>query len=518
MTPAELETCKTLPSVDGAGTPEGAGAVTAFWGEAAWTARDLHDAELALLAGPDDEPAAPVETPQPVVRIRRRRGTGKLKAVLTLLMLCGVLSSVLPGTLASFSAETANPGNTLASGTLTLSNTVDSGNACFSNEAPAVDNVASCDTAITFSNVAPGVSSSTATALISVKNTGSIDASELWLWAPSVTPTLTQALTQGSSVATLHVTALATAVPKGKAIVLRYKDAGNVTHTQTFYASAAAAANDTTIGVVSQDATYSFPSGTSATTVQVLDCYDQLTSAPPAGAPNATYGTQLNYNSTAGNPMCGAVLLYVQEVTGMTPGNPSTQNYCWTGLTYGNPADARSTPAGMCVAPISVTLSSDVSGTIAALPVSELNGNIRANDQIVVTPSSGVPQTFTASTDVYAGATSIPVTSQAVSGTLSSGTAVSDSSTDALGPLAKLNADNSDTLTNFDTLTDQNAPLPMPQVQANGQLEPSTTAQLPHDTTRTFLVGVYMPNPTGSNQNPLQGLFSTFSLTWHVDQ
>jgi hypothetical protein len=36
--------------------------------------------------------------------------------------------------------------------------------------------------------------------------------------------------------------------------------------------------------------------------------------------------------------------------------------------------------------------------------------------------------------------------------------------------------------------------------------------------TRTFIVGVYMPSPTGTNQNPLQGLSSTFGITWHLDQ
>ena len=36
--------------------------------------------------------------------------------------------------------------------------------------------------------------------------------------------------------------------------------------------------------------------------------------------------------------------------------------------------------------------------------------------------------------------------------------------------------------------------------------------------TRTFQVGVYFPAPAGTNQNALQGLASTFGLTWHVDQ
>ena len=35
---------------------------------------------------------------------------------------------------------------------------------------------------------------------------------------------------------------------------------------------------------------------------------------------------------------------------------------------------------------------------------------------------------------------------------------------------------------------------------------------------RTFQVGVYLPAPAGTNQNPLQGLASTFGMTWHIDQ
>jgi hypothetical protein len=35
---------------------------------------------------------------------------------------------------------------------------------------------------------------------------------------------------------------------------------------------------------------------------------------------------------------------------------------------------------------------------------------------------------------------------------------------------------------------------------------------------RTFKVGVYVPAPAGINQNPLQGLQSSFGITWHIDQ
>jgi hypothetical protein len=35
---------------------------------------------------------------------------------------------------------------------------------------------------------------------------------------------------------------------------------------------------------------------------------------------------------------------------------------------------------------------------------------------------------------------------------------------------------------------------------------------------RTFYVGLYLPVPAGTPQNQLQGLSSTFGLTWHIDQ
>ena len=36
--------------------------------------------------------------------------------------------------------------------------------------------------------------------------------------------------------------------------------------------------------------------------------------------------------------------------------------------------------------------------------------------------------------------------------------------------------------------------------------------------TRTFYVGVYLPAPAATNQNNVQGLVSTFGISWHIDQ
>jgi hypothetical protein len=425
---------------------------------------------------------------------------GKLKAFLTLLMALGAVAYFGgDGTLASFSAETANPGSTIASGTLTMSNSVNSQTACLSSSGTGASNNvnASCDKLFTITNVAPGVYAGVAQ--VTVKNTGSLNASKLWVWAPTTSSTLTAALTSGTSYTTLAVTALKNAIVAGQGIVV-----SSGTHSQTFYASAAAAANATSISVTSQAANFSYPIGSNA---DVNDCYDQTTTSAPAGAPGGTtYGSQLNFNSTAGNPMCGAMVMYVQE-TGQVSGSGGTTSYsyCWLGNSSGQ---------SLCVAPISVTLSSSVTSSSTALPVTALNGNVKNGDTIVVTKSDGSTLTFSATQDVTFGATSIPVGSGSGTGTATSGSAVSDTSS-----LGTLNADTTNTITNFDTSHNSRVgPVQLAQVTANGTLGNTGLTQLASGASRTFEIGILLPAPTGGIQNNLQGLFSTFGLTWHIDQ
>jgi hypothetical protein len=80
-----------------------------------------------------------------------------------------------------------------------------------------------------------------------------------------------------------------------------------------------------------------------------------------------------------------------------------------------------------------------------------------------------------------------------------------------------------DTITNFNTM--HNGALGKIQlypVSSSGVLDTAASVQLSHFNSgtyaRTFQVGVYLPAPTGQNQNPLQGLISTFGITWHIDQ
>ncbi|HET9444253.1 MAG TPA: hypothetical protein VFO65_13065, partial [Acidimicrobiales bacterium] len=90
------------------------------------------------------------------------------------------------GTFATFTAQTTNPTNTFANGTLVLSNTVDAGAACLSTGGGTTDTNAngSCDTVFNLSVKAPGDSS---TANLTLENMGSLAASALKVFSGSCT-------------------------------------------------------------------------------------------------------------------------------------------------------------------------------------------------------------------------------------------------------------------------------------------------------------------------------------------
>ncbi len=435
---------------------------------------------------------------------------GKLKTILVLMIAIGAVALFAgSGTFASFSAETSNAGGSVSSGTLTMSNSVNGGTACLSMNAVATANLnPNCTAPITLTNVAPGVFGGTAQ--IAVTNTGSLDASKLSLWSPWPNATLNLgAGTLSTSVNTtsLTITGLEGSVATGNTLTLTYG-----THTDTFTASAPAAGGATTISVTGHIANFAYPTGTvvqntSGNTVATnTDCYDSLTTTP--GTAGATKGTDLNFNSITGNPMCGTLLLFVQETTG-------GQYYCWTGK-GSSPQNA----VGQCTAPISVTLTSPLTSgnSVPSLSVSALNGNVASGDSIVVRNGSS-SQTFTAAGNYFFGATSISVTPVNANANYpaATSTVIDTTSTGAL------NSDTTDTITNFNTL--HNATLgkiPMPPISSNGNLDLLNPVQLSHFNsgtfTRTFQVGVYLPAPNGTNQNTIQGLASTFGLTWHIDQ
>jgi hypothetical protein len=386
-----------------------------------------------------------------------------------------------------------------------MSDQVNSGTACLSANALPQNNVnPACASVLTLTNVAPGVYGGVAQ--VTVQNTGSIDASKFYFWAAPVGTTLNGALTSGGTVASLVVSPLEGAVASGDPVVVSYG-----THTQTFTANAAAAGGATSLSVTSATANFSYPIGSAVvdtagnTSASNTNCYDVKTTTP--GTAGATKGTDLNFNPTAGNPFCGTALIFVQETTG-------GKSYCWLGK-----GSSPQAATGFCTAPISVSLSSALttSGAITALPVAALNGNVASGDSILVTSGSHT-QTFTASANAAFGGTSIPVSSATPNFAYPATSAVTDTTT-----LGTLNSNTTDTLANFDTAHNGTVgKIQLYPVTSNGNVDNAGPVQLDHfgsgTYSRTFKVGVYVPAPAGINQNPLQGLQSSFGITWHIDQ
>jgi predicted ribosomally synthesized peptide with SipW-like signal peptide len=101
------------------------------------------------------------------------------------------------GTFASFNAETTNAGNTFATGTLTMTNSTTSQTACFS--AGATGNTASCSSFLTGAKVAPGAARQTGT--VTIKNGGTLDASKLYVYAPTAADCADAKTTEGDALA-----------------------------------------------------------------------------------------------------------------------------------------------------------------------------------------------------------------------------------------------------------------------------------------------------------------------------
>ncbi|MGH2932930.1 MAG: hypothetical protein ACRDL2_00230 [Gaiellaceae bacterium] len=429
------------------------------------------------------------------------------KAILVLLIVTGIAAYFGAGTFAGFDAVTANPASAIASGTLTMNDTVDTGTACMSIGGAAHDNVnAGCDAALSLDNQEPGLSHA---AEITVQNSGSLDASELSFGASYVNGTLGSDLDPGTITSlSLASPGLEGPVANGDTIEVSYGE-----YAVDFTASANASAGATTVSVSSQSITDTLAAGatvvdtSSDTTAGVnTDCYDQRTTVPGGGVIGATVGTDLNFNPVTNNPLCAALLVWVQEIgTG--------HNYCW----YGNTTNA---PAGACNAPIYVNLPSGqtIDGTTTSIPVDSLSGNVAQNDTILVTEGA-TQSSCTASAAVYISptATSIPVGGCTPGGgnTFTTAAVVTDSTT-----LTNLTGD-THTITSFDTATKPSSQIELTPVSADGTTA-ATGTDLPHydggsTDTRTFYVGVYFPLKA-TQQNVLQGLMSTFGLTWQLTQ
>ena len=120
------------------------------------------------------ETAAITSTPTPDRRSRSRK-------LLLLLLVLGALGALVAGTLASFNATTTNGANTFQTGTLFLSDTINTGTACLSygtlsNGGTTITNGnsnPSCGAFVSVTNAKPG--DPAASAVIQLADTGSLN-------------------------------------------------------------------------------------------------------------------------------------------------------------------------------------------------------------------------------------------------------------------------------------------------------------------------------------------------------
>lgn len=123
----------------------------------------------------------------------------KTKRYLVLLAAVGLVAAALggAGTFASFTAETTNAGNTFATGTLLLANTV---NSVLCNSNSSASNTATCGSVFSVSNVG---TTNTQSNTVTVSNTGTLTASALTLFGTSCvnsTAVVASGLTQNGDI------------------------------------------------------------------------------------------------------------------------------------------------------------------------------------------------------------------------------------------------------------------------------------------------------------------------------
>jgi hypothetical protein len=256
--------------------------------------------------------------------------------------------------------------------------------------------------------------------------------------------------------------------------------------------------------------TFNFPAGStiqdssSNTTASNTDCYDKQTTPLGAGA---------GWNPATGNPLCVATLGYIQETTG-------GKNYCW----YGNSTGA---PTGACTAPIS-TKASNLSGAVATSTTynlsSNLTGNVKSGDTLQFSENGNVVQCTSTNSglpgtnDYYIGASILKTSATAC--TIISGTNTGFDSNAIITDYTTTNtlaSDSSHTLSQFDINKNYNHEIELTPVTANGTAPVAAVDLAASGGQRTFVVGIFIPGPAAA-QNQLQGLTSTFGLTWHIDQ
>lgn len=449
-----------------------------------------------------------------------QRSMTRTKKILILAMLAGVIAYVGGrGTMAIFTAETANNGSSMSSGTLVLGNKVNTGSTCYSYSGSTMDNVnTSCTNLVSPTNMAPGVTS--AQAKLAVENDGSLNASVFSVSAPWPKSSLGTALSTLSAPASLTLSsALNAPLVSGNKVRVSYSG-----HSQDFtVAPVGAAANATSIPLVAgQTPNFNYPVGSRAEDISgnispsTTECYDQTTTNANVPVPGATPGNVLPFVTTTGNPLCAAVLFWIQEQT-------AGVNYCWYGR--GSSSSPAPSAAGQCRTPTTAALAgtltagSPVPGNVLAVSPA-LTGNIASGDTLSITEGTHT-ETFTAAAAAYIGDTQISINSWSPTFAYTPAAVIKDTTA-----FDALNGDSFDTVSNFDTTWRPNSTLPLYPLTANntapnsaatvslGQYNSTGTAGYK----RTFYIGVYLPAPSSTAQNQLQGLLSTFGLLWHIQQ
>lgn len=516
---------------------------------------------------------------------RRRRISGPKRWLMSVLAVGLIAYSGVGGTFASFTAQTTNANSTIASGTLTMSNSVNSANLCYSASSstvngntvtPVGNNNANCANVVALTNVEPGSwTTSTQVATVAIKNTGSLNASNFWLEAPSTTDCVDSrtttapvggatsgtglnfnaialditsvTLTSGSTTATTTAAGGFTGVAVGMTIT------GSGVASGATVASVAGSSLTMSASATASETAETLQFGAKVASV-TLTANSMAATVSSGGFPNVSAGMLVNGTGIAsgtvvsavagntltlsqaastsgtvtltfgGNPFCQSLLMYVQE-SAVVGGN--TYYYCWYG--YGSSGattgQSEATNDGLCDAPVTTTLNTALSANtaITSITFNAITGPIYGADSIVVTNDAGYSSTGCTVNGTHAGTvylptntpTSIPVT---CTSTPTQGFGTDSTIVDSTEN-GYLNGDTTDTVANFDTLHASSlGPIELYPINGAGTVNTLTTAaQLSAQTTRTFTVGVYLPNPVG-NQNDLQGVQSSFGLTWYMSQ
>src|SRR5256885_11099217 len=200
------------------------------------------------------------------------------KVLLSLGVVAGIGALAGAGTFATFTAQTTNPNNIFADGTLVLSNTVNSGSACLSTGGGNTDSNANaaCDVAFDLSVQKPGDSD---TEDLTLQNVGSLAASALNTFG-----TCTDGNSSGE---TYHGTGNPCSAVQF--YVQQWADSGHVAVSHCLYGGAAVA--DT-----------SDFSDTHKTLRAFVTAYPHLRSGLPARAPPPARGARTTWVPLRGQP------------------------------------------------------------------------------------------------------------------------------------------------------------------------------------------------------------------------